>query len=489
MSARIVVPMAVLGGLLAGLVVVGACALLLLFNFARATENLAFGGAVAGVETTSGAPVPSAEAQADIPPLYLALYRQAASRFGLDWAILAGIGRVECDHGRDPAPSCTVEGQLNHAGAGGPAQFLVSTWQRYGISATGHGPPDMWRPADAILSMANYLHAAGAPGDYRRAIYAYNHAWWYVADVLAWAQRYRAAFADAPSATAVVGAIVRLPVEAPWLAPLPGTALRCDARVIADVEYILARFGLRATSCYRDDGPNDHGEHPLGVALDAVPTDGAWSRALAAAQAFGWQAACGSSGCADRLRAPMRFIGYNGYPGHGDPARRCQRAHPLLVDPLGGGAEYAGRLGRGVCHRSAGRVRPVSAPSAGGPTLFSAPTRAYTSPANRPSEAATSVRSRSEAAVALTGATSHLRGERCASVPSYGCTARFQAPCLPRSAAPPACSSPASRHSRGRSHARTTRRASPGFRRSARTRCSPVSPTGLPTPSIRRPTC
>jgi membrane-bound lytic murein transglycosylase B len=120
---------------------------------------------------------------------------QAAARFGLDWTILAGIGRVECDHGQDPAPSCTVEGQLNPAGAGGPAQFLVPTWQRYGISATGQGPPDMWRPSDAIFSMANYLHASGAPRDYPGAIYAYNHAWWYVAEVLSWARRYRARYA------------------------------------------------------------------------------------------------------------------------------------------------------------------------------------------------------------------------------------------------------------------------------------------------------
>jgi hypothetical protein len=193
MSGRIALPAALLGALLAGLVVLGACALLLLFNLARATENLAFGGDAAALGTASGAPVPSADAQADIPPLYLALYRQAGARFGLDWAVLAGIGRVECDHGRDPAPSCTVEGQLNSAGAGGPAQFLVSTWRRYGISASGQGTPDMWRPADAILSMANYLRAAGAPGDYDRAIFAYNHAWWYVAEVLAWAHRYRAA--------------------------------------------------------------------------------------------------------------------------------------------------------------------------------------------------------------------------------------------------------------------------------------------------------
>jgi hypothetical protein len=53
----------------------------------------------------------------------------------------------------------------------------------------------MWDPADAIFSMANYLRAAGAPGDWPGAIYAYNHAWWYVALVLGWADRYRAAYA------------------------------------------------------------------------------------------------------------------------------------------------------------------------------------------------------------------------------------------------------------------------------------------------------
>jgi hypothetical protein len=196
MSTRIVLPLAALAGLLAGLVALGACTLLIVFAVARGAERVALGGIVAlGGSVTGGAVggaavAPSAEAETDIPRLYLSLYMQAAARFGLDWAVLAGIGRVECDHGRDPAPSCTVEGQLNSAGAGGPAQFLVSTWQRYGISATGQAPPDMWNPADAIFSMANYLRASGAPANYRLAIYAYNHAWWYVADVLAWARRY-----------------------------------------------------------------------------------------------------------------------------------------------------------------------------------------------------------------------------------------------------------------------------------------------------------
>jgi hypothetical protein len=133
----------------------------------------------------------SALALREIPPSYLRLYEAAAARYGLDWAILAGIGKVECDHGRDPDSSCTHEGSVNSAGAGGPMQFLASTWATYGVDVTGDGSPDRWSPADAIYGAASYLRAAGAPRDYRAAIYAYNHASWYVAEVESWAAKYR----------------------------------------------------------------------------------------------------------------------------------------------------------------------------------------------------------------------------------------------------------------------------------------------------------
>lgn len=132
----------------------------------------------------------SARARAEIPAFYLDLYRRAAGRYRLDWAILAGIGKVECDHGRDPDPSCWREGAVNSAGAGGPMQFLAATFQRYGVAPEG-GRPDRWRPADAIFSAANYLRASGAPGDYRKAIFSYNHADWYVTEVEHWAALYR----------------------------------------------------------------------------------------------------------------------------------------------------------------------------------------------------------------------------------------------------------------------------------------------------------
>jgi Transglycosylase SLT domain len=150
--------------------------------------SLGAGGGGGADGSSEGA---SALALREIPPDYLRWYQAAGARYGLDWAILAGIGEVECDHGRDPDPSCTREGAVNSAGAGGPMQFLGSTWATYGVDGNGDGRIDRWDPADAIFGAANYLHASGAPKDYRSAIFAYNHAGWYVAEVQRWAARYR----------------------------------------------------------------------------------------------------------------------------------------------------------------------------------------------------------------------------------------------------------------------------------------------------------
>ncbi len=158
---------------------------------ASATLVLATG--TAGGSTASPGPATGASELAvhEIPPEYLNLYQAAARRYAIDWAILAGIGRVECDHGMDPDPSCTVEGRVNSAGAGGPMQFLAATWAVYGVDENADEHPDRWNAADAIFSAANYLRASGAPGDYQRAIFAYNHANWYVTEVESWAARYR----------------------------------------------------------------------------------------------------------------------------------------------------------------------------------------------------------------------------------------------------------------------------------------------------------
>jgi hypothetical protein len=171
----------------AGLSVVLAAAVALLIAIAALTGASIEGG----VERVAAGPQPSALARSEIPAGYLRLYEEAAQRYGLDWAILAGIGKVECDHGRDRDPSCRSEGATNEAGAGGPMQFIASTWATYGVDGDGDGKIDRWDTADAIYGAANYLRRSGAPGDYGKAIFAYNHAGWYVDDVQHWAARYR----------------------------------------------------------------------------------------------------------------------------------------------------------------------------------------------------------------------------------------------------------------------------------------------------------
>jgi hypothetical protein len=119
-------------------------------------------------------PNPAAAARADIPPSYLALYRAAVKRHcpGLSWAILAGVGKVESNHGRADLPG--VRSGLNSAGCcAGPMQFNLrngppSTWATY-----GHGSP--YDPGDAIPAAARKLCADGAarPGGLVAAIAGY----------------------------------------------------------------------------------------------------------------------------------------------------------------------------------------------------------------------------------------------------------------------------------------------------------------------------
>jgi cell wall-associated NlpC family hydrolase len=139
---------------------------------------------VAASSQTTGAP--SAYALADIPADYLALYRAAAATCpGMSWALLAAVGKVESDHGHNASASS--------AGAEGPMQFLPSTFAAYAVDGDGDGVRDINNPADAIYSAANYLCHNGGGGDaeaVRRAIYAYNHAGWYVDEVEAYMASY-----------------------------------------------------------------------------------------------------------------------------------------------------------------------------------------------------------------------------------------------------------------------------------------------------------
>ena len=185
-------------GVLAAGASLGLAAIFMSVAMIAGVAGSSLGTGTSGAAAEAGAGV-SALARREIPAEYLRLYEAAARRYGLDWAVLAGIGKVECDHGLDPDPSCTHPGVVNSAGAGGPMQFLASTWATYGVDGDGDGRIERWDPADAIFSAANYLRASGAPGDYRAAIFAYNHAGWYVEEVERWAAKYRGTAGAGPS--------------------------------------------------------------------------------------------------------------------------------------------------------------------------------------------------------------------------------------------------------------------------------------------------
>ena len=136
------------------------------------------------VPTTSTALVPPAPAlpeQLDQAQL-LGLWQGAGAQYGVPWQVLAAINKVESNFGRNMGPSS--------AGAVGWMQFMPGTWMEYGIDANGDGVADPWNPADAIYSAARYLAANGAASNLYDAVYRYNHAGWYVNEVLGIAQLY-----------------------------------------------------------------------------------------------------------------------------------------------------------------------------------------------------------------------------------------------------------------------------------------------------------
>ncbi|HKH37085.1 MAG TPA: lytic murein transglycosylase [Rubrobacter sp.] len=116
---------------------------------------------------------------------YMDLYRASAANYGFgpDWYMLAAVGKVESNHGQAMGPS--------GAGAMGPMQFMPTTWETSGVDGNGDGVANVMDPEDAIPAAASYLEDGGAPQDWYRALYSYNHADWYVKKVLAVAEAYR----------------------------------------------------------------------------------------------------------------------------------------------------------------------------------------------------------------------------------------------------------------------------------------------------------
>jgi hypothetical protein len=139
------------------------------------------------VVVTTNLPVQT-QVPTGVPTSYLTLYQESAAQYcpRLSWTVLAAIGEIESGNGTNDGPSS--------AGALGPMQFLPSTWATWGIDAFGQtGPPNIMNPLDAVPSAARMLCADGAGSGgagVSQAIFDYNHATWYVNEVLALADEY-----------------------------------------------------------------------------------------------------------------------------------------------------------------------------------------------------------------------------------------------------------------------------------------------------------
>jgi membrane-bound lytic murein transglycosylase B len=142
----------------------------------EAMETLAARAALVRLTPPTTRPLRSFRTGAAAPARsLLRWYQEAERRFGVGWHVLAAVNFVESAFGKLRSAST--------AGAQGPMQFLPGTWRAYGLGGDVHDPHD------AILGAANYLRAAGAPRDYRRALYGYNRSPLYVDAVLRYANQ------------------------------------------------------------------------------------------------------------------------------------------------------------------------------------------------------------------------------------------------------------------------------------------------------------
>jgi murein DD-endopeptidase MepM/ murein hydrolase activator NlpD len=136
------------------------------------------GGIAVPVSFTTPPAQPQRLSVAELRPLW----EQAGAAYGIPWQVLAAINKIESNFGQNMGPSS--------AGAIGWMQFIPSTWLRWGTDADGNGVADPWTAADAIYSAARYLAASGGQTDIARGVFAYNHADWYVREVLELARVY-----------------------------------------------------------------------------------------------------------------------------------------------------------------------------------------------------------------------------------------------------------------------------------------------------------
>ena len=200
-----------IGPIIIGLLLTMLVAFLVLPMVAVGGLSLLFAGgsgADCGAAAANAAqPKASTEAANSIPSDYLKWFQKVGLQYNVPWTILAGIAKVESDDGRTKLPGVTAVTVSNSFGAAGPMQIGISgaSGDQWGgkpvhpasevvagvaTDEDGDGVASVYDPADAIAGAAKYLVAHGIQQNTAAAIFAYNHAGWYVQEVLGWANTY-----------------------------------------------------------------------------------------------------------------------------------------------------------------------------------------------------------------------------------------------------------------------------------------------------------
>ncbi len=172
----------------------------------------------------------------EIPPFLLPIYQACGTEYGIPWEVLASINKIETGFGTNL--------NVSSAGAVGWMQFLPSSWEAFGLDANGDGRKDPYNPVDAICAAAHYLKVAGGAENLYDAIFAYNHADWYVQEVLLYARAYGRLPAD------LVGSLTGLTEGAHF-------PIAADSRYADDVS---ARAALSQSSPETDESYGDAAE-------------------------------------------------------------------------------------------------------------------------------------------------------------------------------------------------------------------------------------
>ena len=208
-----------IGPIVIGLLLAMLIAILIIPMVAVGGLSLLFaGGSGADCGTTAAQvaqPGVSTQAANSIPSDYLKWFQKVGLQYNVPWTILAGIAKVESNDGRTSLPGVTSGS--NAFGAAGPMQIGIggasgNQWNGAAGVATdedGDGTASVYDPADAIAGAAKYLVAHGIQQNTAGAIFAYNHADWYVQEVLGWANTYASGgftIAQATNGTALTGA-------------------------------------------------------------------------------------------------------------------------------------------------------------------------------------------------------------------------------------------------------------------------------------------